>query len=42
MDGITGAGIPPRLASLAYAIIYMLIIYIPAYILYRKRIFIKV
>jgi predicted acyltransferase len=42
MDGVTSIGIAPKLASFAYAIIYMLIIYIPAYILYRKRIFIKV
>lgn len=42
MDGLTGIGIAPKLASLSYAIIYMLIIYVPAYLLYRKKIFIKV
>ncbi len=42
MDGLTGAGLPPKLASMMYAVIYMLIIYIPAYALYRKRIFLKV
>lgn len=42
MDGLTAAGVPPRMASLLYAILYMYIIYIPAYILYRKRIFIRV
>jgi predicted acyltransferase len=42
MDGLTAAGIPPKLASFAYAIIYMFIIYIPAYMLYRKKIFIRV
>ena len=42
MDGLTAVGLPPKLASLLYAIIYMFIIYIPAYILYRKRIFIRV
>jgi len=42
MDGMTSAGIPPKLASLAYAIMYTLIIYIPACLLYRKKIFIKV
>ncbi|MGD2134533.1 MAG: DUF5009 domain-containing protein [Gemmatimonadales bacterium] len=42
MDGLTGIGIAPKLASLLYAIGYMLVIYIPAYILYRRRIFIKV
>lgn len=42
MAGMAGIGISAKLASFMYAIIYMLIIYIPAYILYRKRIFIKV
>lgn len=42
MEGVTGAGVPPRLASAAYAVIYMFIIYVPVYVLYRKRIFIKV
>lgn len=42
MDGATGVGVPPKLASFAYAVLYMLVIYIPAYVLYRKRIFIKV
>ena len=42
MDVLTSTGIAPRLASLLYAVIYMLIIYIPALILYRRRIFIRV
>jgi predicted acyltransferase len=42
MDGVTGIGVAPRLASFLYAVIYMLIIYVPAYILYRNKIFIKV
>jgi len=42
MEGVTSAGIPPKLASVLYAIMYMLVIYIPAYILYRKKIFLKV
>lgn len=42
MDGMTGIGIGAKLSSALYAIIYMLIIYVPAYILYRKKIFIKV
>jgi predicted acyltransferase len=42
MEGAMSAGIPPQLASLLYAIMYMLVIYIPAYILYRKKIFLKV
>lgn len=42
MDGLTAVGLPPKLVSMLYAILYMCIIYIPAYILYRKRIFIRV
>lgn len=42
MDGLTAIGIGPKLASFGYAVLYMLIIYIPAYVLYKKRIFIKV
>ena len=42
MDGLTGIGIAPKLASFSYAIIYMLIIYVPAYILYRTKIFRRV
>lgn len=42
MGGATSAGIPPKLASLLYAIMYMLVIYVPAYVLYRKKIFLKV
>ncbi|MDH3290867.1 MAG: DUF5009 domain-containing protein [Gemmatimonadota bacterium] len=42
MDGLTSVGIAPKLSSLGYAVLYMLIIYIPAYALYRKQIFIKV
>jgi predicted acyltransferase len=41
MDSLTGIGIEARLASLLYAIIFVLICYIPAYILYKKKIFIK-
>jgi len=42
MENITSMGVAPELASLMYAIIYVLIIYIPAYLLYRRRIYIKV
>ncbi len=42
MKGMTNIGFAPKFASFLYALIYMLIIYIPAYILYRKKIFIKV
>jgi predicted acyltransferase len=41
MEGMTGIGIEAKFASFLYAIIYMLIIYIPAYILYQRKIFIK-
>ena len=42
MNGLTQIGMDPRLASLLYALLYMLIIFVPALILYRKKIFIKV
>ena len=42
MDALTDLGIPAKLASAGYAVLYMLIIYIPAAILYKKKIFIKV
>ena len=41
MDAMTGIGVSDKFASFIYAIVYMLIIYIPTYILYRKKIFIK-
>ena len=42
MNGFTLAGLPPKLGSMIYAICYMLIIYIPAWILYKRKIFIRV
>lgn len=42
MQGFEVIGLPAKLASFTYAIIYMLIIFIPALILYRKKIYIKV
>jgi predicted acyltransferase len=42
MNGFTMAGISPKLGSMIYAILYMLIIYTPALILYKRKIFIKV
>jgi predicted acyltransferase len=42
MDAFTGIGFAPKLASFLYAFLYMLIIYVPALILYRYKIFIKV
>jgi predicted acyltransferase len=42
MSGLSPLGLDPRFISLLYAIIYMLIIFVPALILYRKKIFIRV
>ena len=41
VSALSGTGLDPRLASLMYALMYVLIIFIPVYILYRKKIFIK-
>lgn len=41
MDGFIGLGMEPKLASLLYSITFVLICYFPAYILYKKKIFIK-
>lgn len=40
-QGLTGAGLAPKLVSLLYAILFTLVCYIPIYFLYRKKIFIK-
>ncbi|QTD37645.1 DUF5009 domain-containing protein [Polaribacter batillariae] len=40
-ETVTSLGVTPKLASLLYAIAYTLLCYIPAYWLYKKRIFIK-
>jgi predicted acyltransferase len=42
MNGLTTLGSAPKFASMLYAVMYMLIIFIPALILYRRKIFIKV
>ena len=42
MDGLQSVGLDPKFASFTYAVIYMLIIYIPTWILYKKKIFLKV
>jgi predicted acyltransferase len=42
MDGLMSLGLEPKLVSLMYAVIYMLIIYLPALFLYRKKIYIRV
>ena len=41
MGGLAVIGIAPDLSSFIYAICYMLICYIPAWLLYRKKIYIK-
>lgn len=41
-NGLVETGLDPRMASWLWAILYMFICYIPAYILYKKKIFIKV
>jgi predicted acyltransferase len=41
MNVFVNLGMPPKLASLLYAISFTLICYIPVYILYKKKIFIK-
>ncbi|HHH49963.1 MAG TPA: DUF5009 domain-containing protein [Saprospiraceae bacterium] len=41
MNTLTSVGADPKFASMLYAIIYMLVIYIPAYVLYKSKIFIK-
>ena len=41
MSALTAAGLAPKLASMFYAIIFVCINFCIAYILYRKRIFIR-
>ena len=41
VQGMTNIGFDPRLASLLYALFFVCINFIPAWILYRKKIFIK-
>ena len=40
-DGLTAIGMAPKLVSFLYAICYMLVCFIPAYYLYKKKIYIK-
>lgn len=42
MSGLTSIGLAPKFVSMMYAILYMLVIFIPALILYRRKIFIRV
>ncbi len=41
MNILTGTGAEPKLVSLLYALLYVGFLFIPAYVLYRKKIFIK-
>ena len=41
VTGLTGLGFDPRLASMLYALFFVCVNFIPAYVLYRKKIFIK-
>jgi predicted acyltransferase len=40
--GLTQAGVAPKLASMLYSLMYVGINFIPAYLLYKKKIFIKI
>jgi predicted acyltransferase len=42
MSGLTSVGLAPEFVSMLYAMMYMLIIFIPALILYRRKIFIRI
>jgi len=39
--GLTAAGVAPKLASMLYAVLFVFINFIPAWILFKKKIFIK-
>lgn len=41
MDGLTGIGLAPKFVSFLYAVGYMLVCFIPAWYLYKKKIYIK-
>jgi len=41
VDSLVEIGFYPKLASLLYALVYVVIIYIPAHYLFKKKIFIK-
>jgi predicted acyltransferase len=41
VGGLSEAGLEPKIASLMYALMYVFIVFIPVYVLYRKKIFIK-
>lgn len=41
MTALTGAGLAPKFVSMLYALLFVGVNFIPAYILYKKKIFIK-
>ena len=41
-EGLVNAGMAPKLASLCWALFYTLLCFIPVWILYRRKIFIKI
>ena len=41
VNAMTGAGFAPKFASMVYALTFTAVNFIPAYILYRKKVFIK-
>ncbi len=40
-DALTSAGLGPKFVSMLYAVIFVCIVFVPVYILYKKKIFIK-
>lgn len=41
VDGLIAAGVLPKLASVTYSLLFVAINFIPAYVLFKKKIFIK-
>jgi predicted acyltransferase len=41
-DELVNLGVAPKTASALWSVLYVLLLYIPAYIMYKKKIFIKV
>jgi predicted acyltransferase len=41
VKGLSDAGADPRLASLIYALLFVLVNFLPAWWLYKRKIFIK-
>ncbi len=41
MEGIMGLGVPGKLASFSYALLYIGVIYLPVYALWKRKVFVK-